>query len=73
MTLHNYLKRSDAMSLTQLANEMGVSKSRLSQLRNSTEWPAELALTAESKTGGALNASHLCSIVAKARQTGVAV
>ncbi|MBY8333150.1 hypothetical protein [Qipengyuania pacifica] len=72
MTLHKYLQRADAMSLTQLATEMGVSKSRLSQLRNSSDWPAELALNAESKTGGALNASQLCPVIAKARQTGVA-
>lgn len=58
------------MTLTQLAAEMGVSKSRLSQLRHSQDWPAELALTAESKTGGAINASQLCPLVLKARRTG---
>jgi transcriptional regulator with XRE-family HTH domain len=72
MTLDAYLRRPEAMSLTQLAAEIGVSKGRLSQLRNSTDWPAELALSAESKTGGALNASVLCPLVAKARQTGAA-
>jgi len=72
MTLDAYLKRPDAMSLTQLATEMGVSKGRLSQLRNSTDWPPELALVAESKTGGALSASILSALIAKARQTGAA-
>ena len=72
MTLDAYLKRPDAMSLTQLASELGISKGRLSQLRKPVDWPAELALAAESKTGGALNASVLSSTVAKARQTGAA-
>ncbi len=60
------------MSLTVLASEIGISKGRLSQLRNSTDWPPELALAAESKTGGALSASTLCPVIAKARQTGAA-
>ncbi len=72
MTLATYLDRPDAMTLTQLAAELGISKGRLSQLRNSTDWPAELALAVESKTGGALSASALCPVVAKARQTGAA-
>jgi DNA-binding transcriptional regulator YdaS (Cro superfamily) len=72
MTLDTYLSREGAMSLTALAAAMGVSKSRLSQLRNSNEWPAELALSVESKTGGALNASSLSPTIAKARQTGAA-
>lgn len=71
-TLASYLKRDGAMSLTQLAGELGVSKGRLSQLRTSTDWPPELALLAESKTGGALNASVLSPTIAKARQTGAA-
>lgn len=72
MILDAYLKRPDAMSLTQLAAEIGVSKGRLSQLRSSRDWPAELALAAEGKTGGALNASILSPTIAKARQTGAA-
>jgi DNA-binding transcriptional regulator YdaS (Cro superfamily) len=71
-TLAAYLKRPDAMTLTALASELGVSKGRLSQLRDSTEWPAELALAAESKTGGALSASVLSPTIARARQTGAA-
>ncbi|CDO34813.1 conserved hypothetical protein [Novosphingobium sp. KN65.2] len=72
MTLDTYLKRDDAMSLTTLAAEMGVSKSRLSQLRDSTDWPPELALKAEEATCGEVSASHLSPIVARARQTGAA-
>lgn len=72
MTLDTYLGREGAMSLTALAAELGVSKGRLSQLRKSTDWPAELALAVESKTGGALNASVLSPTIAKARQTGAA-
>jgi DNA-binding transcriptional regulator YdaS (Cro superfamily) len=72
MTLETYLSRKDAMTLTALAAVLGVSKGRLSQLRKSTDWPAELALAAESKTGGALNASSLSPTIAKARQTGAA-
>lgn len=72
MTLNTYLERKGAKTLTALATEMGVSKGRLSQLRNSTDWPADLALKVESVTGGALNASVLSSIVARARETGAA-
>lgn len=72
MTLDAYLSRPDAMSLTKLAEAMGCSKGRLSQLRNRNDWPPELALAAESTTGGALNASVLSPVVAKARQTGAA-
>lgn len=72
MTLEAYLKRPDALSLSQLAAEIGVSKGRMSQLRKAREWPAELALTAEAKTDGALSASSLSPVVARARQTGAA-
>lgn len=72
MNLDAYLAGKHAMSLTDLARELGVSKGRLSQLRKSTDWPPELALAVESKTGGALNASILSPTVAKARQTGAA-
>ena len=72
MTLDTYLDRPGAMTLTALAGEVGVSKSRLSQLRDKTDWPADLALKIEGATGGALNASLLSPTVAKARQTGAA-
>lgn len=55
------------MNLTRLAGAMGVSIGRLSQLRDSTEWPPELALTAEEKTNGALDAAILSPTVARAR------
>jgi DNA-binding transcriptional regulator YdaS (Cro superfamily) len=67
MTLDIYLTLPGAKSLTALSAEIGVSKSRLSQLRASTSWPPELALKAEAATGGALNASILSDVVAQAR------
>ena len=67
MTLHEYLERPDAMTLTALAETVGCSKSRLSQLRNARDWPPELALKIEAATGGAVSATHLSGIVAQAR------
>ena len=67
MTLDTYLTAPDAKSLTALSLEIGVSKGRLSQLRNATEWPPELALKVEAATSGALNASLLSCVVAQAR------
>ncbi len=66
-TLNDYLKRAGAKSLTELSLEVGISKSRLSQLRNSTEWPPELALKIEQATAAALDASKLSAVVAQAR------
>lgn len=66
MTLNSYLRHS-GMSLTEFSLLLDVSKGRLSQLRDSTDWPPDLALRAEDATGGALNASALSSIVARAR------
>jgi DNA-binding transcriptional regulator YdaS (Cro superfamily) len=71
MTLDGYLKRADATPLTALAAEMGVSKGRLSQLRDSTDWPPELALKAEIATGGRVSASDLSPVVALARRMAV--
>jgi DNA-binding transcriptional regulator YdaS (Cro superfamily) len=67
MTLDTYLSRPDAKQLTALALEVGISKSRLSQLRNSTDWPPDLALKIEGATGGVLDASRLSRVVALAR------
>ena len=67
MTLDAYLKEPSAKSLTALSAEIGVSKARLSQLRNATEWPPELAMKVEQATGGLLDASILSATVAKAR------
>jgi hypothetical protein len=66
--LDEYLKRPGAMSLTDLSAMLGVSKGRLSQLRKASDWPPELAMKAEEKTGGALDAAKLSPIIAKARQ-----
>lgn len=67
-TLASYLKSAGAKSLTALSAEMGISKGRLSQLRNERAWPPELALKIEKATNGALSASALSSVVAEARQ-----
>lgn len=68
MTLDAYLRQPDAQSLTSLSAAIGVSKGRLSQLRNATEWPPELAMEAERATDGALNAATLSPVVARARE-----
>jgi hypothetical protein len=67
MTLDRYLATSGAKSLTALSLEIGVSKGRLSQLRHSTDWAPDLALKIETATDGALNASLLSQVVARAR------
>lgn len=67
MTLSDYLTAPGAKTLTALSLEVGVSKGRLSQLRDLTEWPAELALKIEKATDGALNATDLSKVVADAR------
>jgi len=68
MTLAAYLESPNALALTALAEAVGISKGRLSQLRDSREWPPSLALAVERETGGALNASLICPVVAAARQ-----
>lgn len=72
MTLDAYLKLDSAPSLTELAEAIGISKGRLSQLRTESDWPPDVAMKAEAVTGGVLNASTLSSIVARARQSGAA-
>lgn len=72
MTLDTYLRRPDAQTLTALSAAIGVSKGRLSQLRNVTEWPPELAMKAEAATSGALDASTLSPIIAQAREVRAA-
>lgn len=57
------------MSLTALAKAVGVSKGRISQLRDSLDWPPELALKVEDATGGDVSASDICPVIAKARQS----
>lgn len=65
MDLQTYLAKRGA--LTALAASVGVTKGRLSQLRNSTDWPPELALKVEHATSGLVDASTLSPIVALAR------
>lgn len=67
MTLNEYLERAGSKSLTALSVEVGVSKGRLSQLRNATEWPPELALKIEGATSGMLSATQLSAVIAQAR------
>ena len=69
MTLSAYFERPDAMNASQLAAAIGVSKGRMSQLRDKP-WPPELALEAERVTGGALDASLLSPVVKAARHSG---
>jgi hypothetical protein len=68
MTLDRYLATEGAKSLTALSIELSVSKGRLSQLRHSKDWPPDLALKIEGATDGALNASLLSQVVARARE-----
>ncbi len=69
-TLDEYLSAAGAQTLTKLSTALGVSKGRLSQLRNARDWPPDLALKVEMETGGALSASDLSPLIAKARATG---
>jgi hypothetical protein len=43
----HYFQRPDAMNASQLAVAIGISKGRVSQLRDSTDWPPELALAVD--------------------------
>lgn len=67
-----YLTSEGAPSRRELSEMIGVSTGRFSQLerdnREGKDWPPELALVAEKETGGALDASELSSIIARARQ-----
>lgn len=68
MTLTEYLKR-EGLTLETFGERVGVSKGRLSQLnKDGADWPPELALTAEEKTDGELDAAELSPIIARARQ-----
>ena len=69
MKLSTYLQRPDAMTLTALSQKIGVSKGRLSQLRDEEEWPPELALKVEAATDGILDASKLSRVVDDARRS----
>lgn len=68
MTLDAYFKRPDALSRTKLAEAIGISKGRLSQLtKHEQEWPPELALRVEVATDGAIDASRISRVIAQAR------
>lgn len=56
------------MSLTDLSIKLKVSKGRLSQLRDATDWPPELAMRVEEETGGAVDAAALSPTIARARK-----
>lgn len=66
--LTRYFNSDGSLSRKDLSKKIGISAGRLSQLGKAKEWPPELALTAERETGGALDASELSSIIARARQ-----
>lgn len=68
MTLGQYLETAGAPSLTELSAMLGISKGRLSQLRKEKDWPPDIALKAETATGGALDAASLSTIIARARK-----
>ena len=67
-TLATYLSRAGSKKLTDIATAVGISKGRLSQLRDKTDWPPQLALDVEAATNGGVDASELSAIVASARQ-----
>ena len=67
MEFKRFLAAKDAPTLTELSALLGVSKGRLSQLSKGANWPPELALTAEEKTGGKLDAAKLSPTIRKAR------
>jgi DNA-binding transcriptional regulator YdaS (Cro superfamily) len=67
MTLDTYLKQADAKTLTVLARDAGVSKGRLSQIRGGEPCPPDLALRIEAATDGAVSASDLSHVIARAR------
>jgi DNA-binding transcriptional regulator YdaS (Cro superfamily) len=66
MTLDAYLNQPET-SLTELAKAAGVSKGRLSQIRGGEPCPPDLALRIEAATDGAVNASDLNHVIARAR------
>ena len=67
MTLDAYFKRPDAKTQTQVAQDAGVSKGRLSQIKNGDPCPPDLALRIEAATDGVVSASALSHVIAQAR------
>jgi DNA-binding transcriptional regulator YdaS (Cro superfamily) len=50
-----------------LAAQLGISPGRLSQLKDSNEWPADLALRLEEVTARVISASDVSPTIARAR------
>lgn len=59
-------------TLSALADGLGVTKARMSQLRKAADWPPDIALRAEQVTKYKLDAGELSSIVKQARLTAPA-
>ena len=70
--IKSYFDRPGSLKRAEVCEAMNITQGRLSQLRDSVDWPPELALKMESVTRGAINASDISPLVAKARATGVA-
>lgn len=69
MDIHRYFKRDGAMNRSRLAEAIGISKGRMTQLcEKGAEWPPELALKAEAATDGILDAGALSDIIRRARE-----
>jgi len=67
MNLDTYLRKPGSKRLTDLAMEAGVTPGRLSQLRESLDWPPQLAMAVEAATDRVLDAAILSPVVAQAR------
>jgi DNA-binding transcriptional regulator YdaS (Cro superfamily) len=68
LTLSQFLDTNGAPSLTDLAEKIGISKGRLSQLKSETDWPPDIALKIEAATHGAIDASAMSTIIQRARK-----
>lgn len=68
LSLSQFLDTAGAPSLTDLAEKIGISKGRLSQLKSETDWPPDIALKIEAATNGAIDASAVSTIIQRARQ-----
>lgn len=66
MTLDAYLSETEN-TVTDLAKSVGVTKGRLSQIRNGDPCPPALALKIEAASGGKVSASELSQVIAQAR------
>ena len=69
MTIRTYLARPDALSRTDLAEALGITQGRLSQLNDVTDLPPLIALKLEQVSEGVVNAADVSSIIKQARET----